>query len=385
MKEAREKQELSDLEKADCLTGKLIGGIALKAPGWGSGKRRRFVFTDRTCCFHTMSRIAGGELLFGDVEKEAFRKIMRRMERFSGLEVLTYAVMGNHFHLLLRVPERARFLRKFEKGTRAEREKRLFEHLKLLYSKAYLKQLKAELEFMKEHKMKELYEKTIQGYLDRLCSLEHFMKELKERFSRWFNKRHGRRGTLWQERYRSVLVEDGEALRTMAAYIDLNPVRAGLVDDPKDYRWCGHAEALAGSKRARRGLCVALGIKVADWETSGLKAYRHLLLGEGIEAGDEEKEIEERQGRTFRRRGMKRAEALAELREGKSLSKAELLRCRVRYFSDGLVLGSRDFVEKAFAEKREWFGAKRKTGARGLPIKEGGLFSLRDLKVQALE
>jgi len=130
---------------------------------------------------------------------------------------------------------------------------------------------------------------------------------------------------------------------------------------------------------------VALGIKVADWETSGLKAYRHLLLGEGIEAGDEEKEIEERQGRTFRRRGMKRAEALAELREGKSLSKAELLRCRVRYFSDGLVLGSRDFVEKAFAEKREWFGAKRKTGARGLPIKEGGLFSLRDLKVQALE
>jgi len=243
MKEAREKQELSDLEKADCLTGKSIGGIALKAPGWGSGKRRRFVFTDRTCCFHTMSRIAGGELLFGDVEKEAFRKIMRRMERFSGLEVLTYAVMGNHFHLLLRVPERARFLRKFEKGTRAEREKRLFEHLKLLYSKAYLKQLKAELEFMKEHKMKELYEKTIQGYLDRLCSLEHFMKELKERFSRWFNKRHGRRGTLWQERYRSVLVEDGEALRTMAAYIDLNPVRAGLVDDPKDYRWCGHAEA----------------------------------------------------------------------------------------------------------------------------------------------
>ena len=63
------------------------------------------------------------------------------------------------------------------------------------------------------------------------------MKELKERFSRWFNKRHGRRGMLWQDRYRSVLVEDGDALRTMAAYIDLNPVRAGLIDDPKDYRW----------------------------------------------------------------------------------------------------------------------------------------------------
>jgi len=82
---------------------------------------------------------------------------------------------------------------------------------------------------------KEAFRKLIQGFLDRLCSLEHFMKELKEGFSRWFNKRHGRRGTLWQDRYRSVLVEDGEALRTMAAYLDLNPVRAGLADDPKDY------------------------------------------------------------------------------------------------------------------------------------------------------
>ncbi|MEZ5431159.1 MAG: hypothetical protein R3F31_08270 [Verrucomicrobiales bacterium] len=44
------------------------------------------------------------------------------------------------------------------------------------------------------------------------------------------------------------------ALLTMAAYIDLNPVRAGMVDDPKDYRWCGYAEAVAGGRRARRGL-----------------------------------------------------------------------------------------------------------------------------------
>ena len=82
---------------------------------------------------------------------------------------------------------------------------------------------------------------------------------------------------------------------------------------------------------------------------------------------------------------MSRAEVLAELREGKTLSKAELLRCRVRYFRDGLVLGSRDFMEKAFCEKREWFGPKRKSGARGYPVEGGNLFSLRDLKVQALE
>ncbi|YCM46886.1 hypothetical protein V2O64_25555 (plasmid) [Verrucomicrobiaceae bacterium 227] len=168
----------------------------------------------------------------------------------------------------------------------------------------------------------------------------------------------------------------------MAAYIDLNPVRAGLVDDPKDYRWCGYAEALDGSKRARRGHCVILEMTVASWALTAQERYRRLLLGEGIEASEER---EARQGRKFRRRGMKRADALVELREGKSLSKADLLRCRVRYFSDGLVLGSRDFVERVFLEKREWFGQKRQSGARGLPVEGEGLFSLSDLKTKALE
>lgn len=235
-----------------------------------------------------------------------------------GVDLLTYVVMGNYFHILLRVPERKKFLGKFENGTKLEREEGLFEHLKVLYSKAYVAQLKAELAVMEKQGLVELYEKTIQGYLDRFCSLKHFMKELKETFSRWFNKRHGRRGTLWQERYRSVLVEDGEALQTMAAYIDLNPVRAGLVDDPKDYRWCGYAEALGGSKRARRALCVILGMTVATWEATARGTYRRLLLGAGIEAGEEVKEDEARQGRKYRRRGMNRAKVLAELRDGKT-------------------------------------------------------------------
>ena len=83
------------------------------------------------------------------------------------------------------------------------------------------------------------------------------MKTLKQRFTTWYNKRNGRRGTLWEARYKSVLVEDGHAARVVAAYIDLNPVRAGMVSDPKDYRWCSYGEAVAGGVRgrlARRGL-----------------------------------------------------------------------------------------------------------------------------------
>ena len=52
-----------------------------------------------------------------------------------------------------------------------------------------------------------------------------------------------------------MLVEGSDnPLQTMATYIDLNPVRAGLVDDPKDYRFCGYAEAVAGEVQARKGL-----------------------------------------------------------------------------------------------------------------------------------
>jgi hypothetical protein len=58
--------------------------------------------------------------------------------------------MENHFHLLLRVTERAQFLFKLEKGPQEERERRLFEHLGALYSRGFLAQLKAELEVVKE-------------------------------------------------------------------------------------------------------------------------------------------------------------------------------------------------------------------------------------------
>src|SRR5690606_6118306 len=64
--------------------------------------------------YHVMSRTAGGGKVFGDTEKEAFRRLMWRMAKFSGVEVLTYAVMDNHFHLLVKVPERAKFLKRFE-------------------------------------------------------------------------------------------------------------------------------------------------------------------------------------------------------------------------------------------------------------------------------
>ena len=77
--------------------------------------------------YHVMSRTAGGERLLGDTEKEALRRLMWRMSRFAGLEIHTYAVMDNHFHILARVPAHDPFVAQFV-GTGGE--ERLLEHLR---------------------------------------------------------------------------------------------------------------------------------------------------------------------------------------------------------------------------------------------------------------
>ena len=69
------------------------------------------------------------------------------------------------------------------------------------------------------------------------------------------------------------------------------------------------------------------------------------------------------------------------LDKGGSLPRHEILRCRVRYFSDGLVLGSEAFVESTFKRYRDQFGLKRKTGAREMKYGQwNGLSTMRDLR-----
>ena len=320
-------------------------------------------------------------MLFGDVDKEAFVRVMRRLERFAGVEVLTFAVMGNHFHLLARVPDRVKFLRRFEGP---EGEGKLLEHLTLLYSKGSVAALRHELSDLRSKGMSKVAEELLERYRSRFCNLPLFVKELKERFSRWFNKHHGRRGTLWMDRYKSVLVQDGDALRTMAAYIDLNPVRAGLARDPKDYRWCGYAESVAGSKRARRGLCRVMDRPMDSWAgkaaASGLTAagwYRCWLFGEGVEVS--------KSAISSGRKGISKEKVKLTLKSGGDLGLAELLRCRVRYFSDGVAIGSQQYVEGIFGARRDHFGMKRKDGARKIKESNSGLFSLRALRVKAVE
>jgi len=364
------------------LEEQLVGINAKTAPypaarSW-SGGRRRIVGKGplESYTYHVMSRTCGGEVFWDDVEKEALRRLLWKMAEFSGVRLVTYCIMGNHFHALVEVPKREIWLERFA-GDGGE--EKLFEHLRTLYSKEFVGLLQQELQELRRIGMDTLALAKLEAIKKRFCDLSTYVKEVKERFSRWFNKRRGRKGTLWMDRYKSVMVEGkGEPLHTMAAYIDLNPVRAGLVEDPKDYRWCGYAEAVSGSRRAQRGLSKVTARPVDGWETAGsAEAYRCLLFSTGVEVKDAQNENVVRQGVTAE-------EARQVLKDKGRLSSAEMVRLRVRYFSDGLVLGSKAFVESVFTENRDKFGPKRRDGARRIAESAGGLFALRRLRKRSV-
>ena len=171
---------LSPLERIEWPTGACLGQVFARE--WKGTRQRSVVGPETGASYHIMSRTAGGERLFGDTEKEALRRLMWRMARFAGLEIHTYAVMENHFHILARVPSHDGFVAQF---AGADGEERLLDHLHLLYSRAYIAALRAELADLRKRGMPDQAEALIVGYLRRMCNLPLFVKELKERFSRW--------------------------------------------------------------------------------------------------------------------------------------------------------------------------------------------------------
>ena len=73
-----------------------------------------------------------------------------------------------------------------------------------------------------------------------MYDLSAFMKGLKQRFTQWFNGRHNRRGVLWEGRFKSSLVQSEDYLLQCYRYIELNPVRAHMVDEPSEYAWSSY-------------------------------------------------------------------------------------------------------------------------------------------------
>ena len=354
------------------------GGGAARAVGGGEVDAEALAALEgKAAIYHCVSRAVWREMAFGPAEKEKFVRVLRKWEMFSRVRLLTYCVMGNHFHVLVEVPERPE---------QDPSDGELLEHLKIIYGAGKLAAIRWELEHFRSQGNHAAAEALRERYLRRMWNLSVFMKAVKQEFTVWWNHKHRQEGNLWQDKFKSVLVEEGHATRVVAGYIDLNPVRAGMVRQAADYRWSGWGEATAGGRRAREGIvAVMLESELARSAPAaavrGVRDMRRALAEYGALLAEDRRK---RGGAgaatdsTGSRDGLRSRRG----RGSRRLAEAELLRRRVRYFVDGLVIGSAGFVDGVFALTRGWFGAGRRTGARRLERAQTTLCAMRGLQLR---
>ena len=137
--------------------------------------------------YHVYNRLGRGERAFDqEMEAAAFVELLRDIVERDGLTVFAWCLLSNHYHLAVRTG---------------------------------------------------------------VVSLDRPMRSLQQRVTRGVNMRRRVYGPLWQGRYKAKLVKDQRYLDRLLIYIHLNPVMAGIVGDPAEYRWSGHLELLGKVKK----------------------------------------------------------------------------------------------------------------------------------------
>ena len=117
-------------------------------------------------------------------------------------------------------------------------------------------------------------------------SLPKTFQSLGRRYVQYFNKTYERTGTLWEGRYRATLIESEAYLLTCCRYIELNPVRAGMVRHPREYRWSSyqyHAEGKANPLLKAHSIYQQLGGTAEARQQAYRALFRHHLSGETLD------------------------------------------------------------------------------------------------------
>ena len=281
--------------------------------------------------YHVISRTALDGFVMGDVEKEFFLDLVKRLSRVYFSEVLGFSILGNHFHLLIRMHQ----------GDDVSDEE-IKKRVKFYYGGD------GKREINDERKLQTLREKW--------GNLSEYVKEIKQGFSRFYNKRHGRKGFFWSERFKSVIVDNGETLINCLAYIDLNAYRAGLVKKPESYRWC------------------SLGYHVQRDNTDGFLSLDFGLREFGVK-GPKERLAYYRQF-VYAKGGI-RKDGKARVK-GIDLKSVERFRYRTRYFTDSGIIGTKGFVERIYLQFKGHFTSKHEKRPKVIHGLEG-IFSLKRL------
>ncbi|MCC5790066.1 MAG: transposase [Opitutales bacterium] len=331
-------------------------------------QRKRLHFTDCPAVYHVMSRTVNGEKIFGEKEKAVLAKMLHRVAAFSGVKILTYCMMANHFHILVEVPSAEGV--ELTDEELVERYGHLHgenNHLRRTpRSIAYAPNSVEQVQRTLEQGGKEA-EELREALHKRMHNLPEFVKTFKQRVSIWYNSEYRRYGPLWSEKFKSVLVEGrANALKVVAAYVDLNPVRAGLVDDPAKYAYSGYGESvMAGEPVSDLGYIVDAIDK--DTGSDVLRFYRMLVLGQGRVPREGKGHLHDQEAQEeITRLLSEQAESEAENRKRQKVFAA---------ITRGQVVGSESFVGGLLKEAKQCLSRKVRRPSLIFETSLPGLFS----------
>jgi len=277
----------------------------------------------------------------GDIEKDFMLDLIRRYSKLYLVEILGFCLMGNHFHILVKTFPEYKF-------TDEEIKKRF-------------------VGFYGDERI--FADGLIPSLREKLSSLSEFVREIKVGLARYYNKRHNRRGYFWGDRFKSVIVDKGETLINCLAYIDLNPLRAGIVSRPEDYRWNSLGYHVQTNNRGSF-LSTDFGLKEFNVksEKERIRSYRRYVYEAGAVNRPEkgktkvigDKILEKERNREF------------------ELSRNDRFRYRTRYFTDSGIIGSKEFVSTNYQRFKHLFYSKHEKKPK--PIKGlDGMYSLKRL------
>ena len=296
----------------------------------------RMIVKGEDAIYHIISKTTLTGYVLGDIEKDYLFNLIKWMSEVFFVEVFGFCIMGNHFHLLVKMENT-------EDYTDEELKSRLA------------------LFFRKDNRI--VTDGQLPYFRKKLSNLSEYMKEIKQRFTRYYNKAHNKTGYFWGDRFKSVLLESGDTLINCLAYIDLNPVRANIVTKPEDYRW------------SSIGYHMQSGNKDSFLSTDlGLMAYNEMNEKERF---TDYREFLYEKGGLDTKKGASINEDILAKERGKhyELTAIDRLRFKTRYFTDSGIIGTKGFVVSYYEMFKNNFGSKDK-----IPKKITGLAGVYSLK-----
>jgi len=317
----------------------------------------RMVIDDETTVYHVMSRSALDGFPLGDIEKDFMLDLIRRYAALYLVEILGFCLMGNHFHILVKTFPEYKF-------TDQDIKKRYvnFYGDERAFADGLIPPLRA-----------------------KLSNLSEFVREIKVGVARYYNRRHHRRGYFWGDRFKSVIVDKGETLINCLAYIDLNPLRAGIVSRPEEYRWNSLGYHVQTNNRDNF-LSTDFGLKEFNVksEKERIRRYRRYVYEAGAVNRPEKGRIPEKYAPLSQVNSTGQAKVIGdkilkkERKREFELSRNDRFRYRTRYFTDSGVIGSKEFVSKTYIRFKHHFISKNEKKPK--PIKGlEGMYSLKRL------